>query len=451
MLQDRNESRRRTRAHSRSPAVVDLRAVGGLVTVALLARLGAGSSSCRWAKPPNACTIPALAAACGLAVAFLPGASPACIVGWFIIRPVNAVPGRDLPRLQRGFDTITERLRRIVGRLLRLSVLVLVVYGGLLFADLLDDVARAHRLHPRAGQGLPAGQRAAARLRVRVERTEEVMEQVEQDRRCETPGVDHTVGVAGQSFLLQRQRLRTSARCSSCSTPFDKRTAHEPVRRRHRRQAPQALLRPEIDDAVITVFGARRSRAWAPPAASNCIVEAARLRRSDGAAASHRRPWSAKATPTPLLDRPVHQFRANTPQLYVDIDRTKCRTLGRRHERRVQHALPGLPGRLLRQRFQPLRPHLAGERPGRGAVPRSARATSASSRCATSAARWCRWARLCDVKYVGGPVMFMRYNMYPAAAINGNIAPRHQLRPGDRDHGETCATELPRMAYEWTD
>ena len=35
---------------------------------------------------------------------------------------------------------------------------------------------------------------------------------------------------------------------------------------------------------------------------------------------------------------------------------------------------------------------------------------------------------LLDVRDMSGPVMIMRYNMYPAAAINGNAAPGHQLR-----------------------
>ena len=33
---------------------------------------------------------------------------------------------------------------------------------------------------------------------------------------------------------------------------------------------------------------------------------------------------------------------------------------------------------------------------------------------------------------VSGPVMIMRYNMYPAAPINGDAGPGRQLGPGDR-------------------
>ncbi len=58
-------------------------------------------------------------------------------------------------------------------------------------------------------------------------------------------------------------------------------------------------------------------------------------------------------------------FRARTPQLYVDVDRTKVKTMGVQLTD-VFDAAAGVPGQLLRQRLQPLRPHLAGQRPGRG-------------------------------------------------------------------------------------
>ena len=38
-------------------------------------------------------------------------------------------------------------------------------------------------------------------------------------------------------------------------------------------------------------------------------------------------------------------FRADTPQLYVDVDREKCKSMGVPLERRLQHPA-GLPGRV---------------------------------------------------------------------------------------------------------
>ncbi len=62
-------------------------------------------------------------------------------------------------------------------------------------------------------------------------------------------------------------------------------------------------------------------------------------------------------------------FRANTPQLYIDLNREQCQTHGRQPARRLRYPA-NLPGLAVRQRLQPLRPDLAGGRPGQRGVPR---------------------------------------------------------------------------------
>ena len=48
--------------------------------------------------------------------------------------------------------------------------------------------------------------------------------------------------------------------------------------------------------------------------------------------------------------------------------------------------------------------------------------------------------------------MLARYNMYPAAAINGDAAAGRQFRPGDRGMEDVAESELPRsMRFEWTE
>ena len=62
--------------------------------------------------------------------------SPACwragSLGRLIIRPVNAVLGFLFGGFNRWFDWMTALYGRAVGRTLRLSVMVLVIYAGLL-------------------------------------------------------------------------------------------------------------------------------------------------------------------------------------------------------------------------------------------------------------------------------------------------------------------------------
>ena len=81
----------------------------------------------------------------GLSGRLLPaGAWPAAWSGWFIIRPVNAVLGWFFRGFNRGFDGMTAGYGWMVGKLLRLSVMVLLVYGGLLVLTVLRS-SRARR------------------------------------------------------------------------------------------------------------------------------------------------------------------------------------------------------------------------------------------------------------------------------------------------------------------
>ena len=69
-------------------------------------------------------------------------------------------------------------------------------------------------------------------------------------------------------------------------------------------------------------------------------------------------------------------------------------------------------------------------------LPQADRRPEAAAKSATTTGRWCRWARSPRCSDVSGPVMIIRYNMYPSAPINGSAGPGDQLRPGDRADGE---------------
>ena len=142
-------------------------------------------------------------------------------------------------------------------------------------------------------------------------------------------------------------------------------------------------------------------------------------------------------------------FRANAPQLYVDINRTKCKTMGvalsdvfdalqvelgglyvndfnqfgRTWQVNVQADIP--------YRMQPEDMRRLQVRNGRGdMVPLGTVAT---------------------IEDRGGPFVINRYNMYPAAAVNG-------ANTADMSTGQVIATvgrlaeQLPKsMAFEWTE
>ena len=77
----------------------------------------------------------------------------------------------------------------------------------------------------------------------------------------------------------------------------------------------------------------------------------------------------AAARKAPGLTQVFSPFTANTPQLFVDIDRVKAQKLGVPIAN-VNDDHPDLFRLDLCQRLQPVRPHLSRHRPGRPAVPK---------------------------------------------------------------------------------
>src|SRR5262249_31802103 len=57
-----------------------------------------------------------------------------------------------------------------------------------------------------------------------------------------------------------------------------------------------------------------------------------------------------------------------------------------------------------------------------------------------------------DVREINGPLLVTRYNLYPAAAIQGNTAPGVSTGEGIQMMQQLAERNLPRaMSYEWTE
>ena len=115
----------------------------------------------------------------------------------------------------------------------------------------------------------------------------------------------------------------------------------------------------------------------------------------------------------------------------------------RRGDRRVRDDAD-LSRLALRQRLQPVRPHLFGARAGRRAVPRPRRGHRPAQGALGAPARWCRLRRCCRCRQSAGPERAMRYNGFLAADINGAPGARLFDRAGaggDRAHRGRNAAE----------
>ena len=267
-------------------------------------------------------------------------------------------------------------------------------------------ITHRHGLHPHAGHGLPAGQRAAARLGLDgAHRSGHAA----RSRRspASTPGVKHATAIAGQSFALERQRLEL--RLDVRQPDYGPVSTNRPQTRKlvaQRRRSPTICAREfdaEIPDAqrrrLRPAAGARRrpgrrlhvhDRGPRRPRPVE-LQKQADVWHSQHLTAVNRHPRYAPeqlAETCRLANEHPNRrsarcglftvFRANVPQL-ADRRPTRARCMAtRRSARGRRRHAAGLPRLAVRQRLQPVRPHLAGDRPGRRAVPRPGRRTSRS-------------------------------------------------------------------------
>ena len=159
----------------------------------------------------------------------------------------------------------------------------------------------------------------------------------------------------------------------------------------------------------------------------------------------------AKAAQTPGLTQVFSLFETSTPQLYLDIDRTKAQLLGVSVPD-VFAALQiyigssyvndfNLFGRTFRVTAQ-ADSRLSPRSQGRAQYPRAQFQRRAP----------CRSPRSRPCSDISGPYRVPRYNLYPAAELDGAAAPGYSLGPGDRASWSRLADEtLPDgFAYEWT-
>ena len=292
--------------------------------------------------------------------------------------PLDRLLGFLFRRFNMGFARATEGYTRPVGRALRVSLLVLLVYGGLLYLTYWGFTNAPSGFIPMQDKGyllvnmqLPD---AAS-----VERTEQVMRRIEKIAR-ETKGVKHTVAIAGQSILLGANAPNFGAMYVMLND-FHERSARG-LSGEEIAATLQASFQEEIDGRA---GGRLRGPAGRRPGHGGRIQDHHRRPRrhracrpaESGEKIVDQRPASRRPA------RPVQQLPRRHPLALPGHRPRPGQNHGRVDCRGVQHA-PGLPRLAVRQRLQPVRPHLAGERPGRRPVSASRSTTSSSSRSATA-------------------------------------------------------------------
>lgn len=374
-------------------------------------------------------------------VLFLPGA----IVGWLIARPINRLLSRFFKLFNRGFDFLTGIYGKTVGGMLRLSVIVLFVYGGLLGLTWLGFSRVPAGFIPSQDKGyLLVGVQLpdAASL----ERTAAAIERIEAIA-LKTEGVAHTIGIPGQSFVLNAVGSNLGSMFVVLED-FDKRHDHtlhaDQIARRLQRQ-----LYAEIVEAQVAVFGAPAVDGLGNAGGFKLMVEDLNDVGLD-VLQGQTENLADKGRGAPGIAGLFSSFRSNTPQLYVDVDRTKCKSMG-------------VP---LGNVFNTLQVYLGGyyvndfNRFGRtwqvniqaDAPFRITASDIQKLKVRNLLGEMVPLGTLVTVEDIGGPSMITRYNMRTAAPLNGAALPGASTGSIIATVAGLADRELPRgMAYEWTE
>ncbi|MDR3637054.1 MAG: multidrug efflux RND transporter permease subunit [Isosphaeraceae bacterium] len=395
----------------------------------LLARLAAplATSAYGWLAAP--------------ALAVLAGA----LVGWVIAPLLNRLLGGIFYLFNQGFLRATSVYTRTVGMLLRVSLLVLLLYGGLLYLT--------YRGFTEAPSGfIPSQDKGYLLVNVQlpdstsVERTQKVMRQIEELAR-KIPGVGHTVAIAGQSLLLNANAPNFGSMYVMLDE-FHKRTkpslSGEAIAERLKND-----LETEVQDGLIGVFGAPPVEGLGTAGGFKLVVED----RGDLGADELENVANTivvDGNENPKLKGLFTSFRANTPWLNLNIDRIKVKSMGVSMGE-VFNTLQVYLGSLYVNDFNKFgrtwQVNVQGEANFRKQIE-----DLKQLKIRNEAGGMVPFGAMAEITDMTGPIMVTRYNMYPSAVINGLPAPGVSSGQAIGIMDEIAAKDLnPAMRSSWTE
>jgi multidrug efflux pump len=367
------------------------------------------------------------------------------IAGWIVSKPLNRLLGTFFRGFNLAFNAATRGYTRLVSGLLRVSALVLLVYGGLLVLTYLGFLYVPKGFIPAQDMGyllvnvqLPDS--------ASVQRTDEVMRHIEKIAR-ESKGVKNTVAVAGQSILLGANAPNFGAMFVMLDD-FDRRT--DPALHGDRIAAQlQTRLQGEIKEAFINVFGAPPLEGLGTAGGFKMVVED----RGDTGLRSLQAVADdvvAAGSKTDGLEGLFTSFRANTPWLYLNIDRIQAKTMNVSMGE-LFNTLQVYLGSLYVNDFNKF------GRTWQVNVQASAQFRKGiedlrNLKIRSDMGKMVPLGTLATVEERSGPVLLMRYNMYPAATVNLSAAPGVSSGQAIELMENVVGKQTQRaMRYEWTE
>lgn len=375
------------------------------------------------------------------AIAFAIG----CAIGWLLSGLINRLLAGFFTGFNAAFGWLTAGYAQAVRGAIRVSVVVLVIFGALLYATYygLKTVPTGFIPSQDKGYLLVNAQLPDS---ASLTRTQEVLAKMEELVRGR-PGVKHTLGIAGQSFLLSMNGSNLASMFVILDH-FENRHSPELYGDRIATEL-RRLFYSKIPEAEVGVFGAPPVDGLGTAGGFKIMVQD-RGGQSLEALQEQTDGLVARAREQKDLVGVFSMFRANTPQLYVEIDRTKCKSLGVALTDAFNTLQTNMGAYYVNDFNQFGRTWQVNAQAESDFRSRPEDVSRLQVRNASGA--MVPLGAVASVRESTGPLMITRYNMYPAAAINGAPAP-------GKSSGQAIATmqgladrELTTgMTTEWTE
>ena len=227
----------------------------------------------------------------------------------------------------------------------------------------------------------------------------------------DTKGVAHAISVTGLSFVLGANGSHLGSMFIILD-PFEERRSPD-LTADAIAQTLRDRLYKGIQEANVAIFGAAARARLGQRRRLQDHDRRSRQRRAGNAATADRRTDPNREIEQPGLVGLFTVFRANTPQLYIDIDRTKCKMMGVAMNDvfdALQVDLGGLYVNDFNQFGRTWQVNAQADTPFR-MQPEDVRRLQVRN----DKGQMVPLGAVAVVEPAGGPFVITRYNMYPAA------------------------------------
>jgi HAE1 family hydrophobic/amphiphilic exporter-1 len=352
--------------------------------------------------------------------------------------------GRFFALFNRGFDWLAHHYGRITAKLVRQTLLVLLVYGGLIVLGGFEFAHAPSGFVPEQDQGyfitvvqLPPGSS--------LERTDAVVHKVI-ELASANPGVAHTVAFAGLDGATRTYASNAGA-VFLPTKPFTERAAMG---------LPTQVLLAQLQRTMAQIDGANVFLIM--PAAVPGIGSSGGFklyiedRRDRGLAALQAATYEMMfaANKTPGLSRVFTLYNTGTPQIYADIDRVKAQMLGV-PPARLFSALNVYLGSAFINDFNLLGRTYRVTAQADGAY-RLTRRDIENMKTRSDAGKMVPLGAIANFRDITAAYRVPRYNLYPAAELQGSPAPGYSTGQAIAAIDQLAKEHLPDgFAYDWTE